>query len=269
MPRRLRLAILTNDDAVWALPAWRATVPRLARSHDLAGIWTFPPRLGPHTGWRGPAWYLRTMGPGCFLIFSALALGRSLAAWGRGWAALARSCGAEWRQARNPQEPAIAAWLREKQVDVVFITLDYILKPELLEAARLGFINKHAALLPGCRGLMAPLWARLAGQPTGYSFHRVEAGIDTGPLLHQELYPPETDPAPRSLLRLYLEIFARFPAGAEAALDALITDRHVAPLRALADQYHGLPTAADVAAYRARGFRLARWSDLVNLPPPS
>jgi methionyl-tRNA formyltransferase len=54
-----------------------------------------------------------------------------------------------------------------------------------LAVPRLGMINVHASLLPALRGAAPIQWAILNGQEdTGVSIMQMEAGLDSGPVLH-------------------------------------------------------------------------------------
>jgi methionyl-tRNA formyltransferase len=65
-----------------------------------------------------------------------------------------------------------------------------ILPPPMLEAPRRGCLNIHASLLPRWRGA-APIHAAiLAGDAeTGITIMRMDAGLDTGPMLLREAVP--------------------------------------------------------------------------------
>ena len=65
-----------------------------------------------------------------------------------------------------------------------------ILPPPMLAAPRLGCLNIHASLLPRWRGA-APIQAALrAGDAeTGITIMRMDAGLDTGPMLLREAVP--------------------------------------------------------------------------------
>jgi len=68
-----------------------------------------------------------------------------------------------------------------------------LLPPALLDAATLGAWNIHASLLPRWRGAAPIQRALLAGDgETGISIMRMDAGLDTGPVLLQEKIPIET-----------------------------------------------------------------------------
>ncbi|MBA2771009.1 MAG: methionyl-tRNA formyltransferase [Sphingomonas sp.] len=59
-----------------------------------------------------------------------------------------------------------------------------ILPPAILEAPKLGCVNVHASLLPRWRGAAPIHRAILAGdEETGVTIMRMEAGLDTGPML--------------------------------------------------------------------------------------
>jgi methionyl-tRNA formyltransferase len=62
-----------------------------------------------------------------------------------------------------------------------------LLPVSVLEAARFGAINIHASLLPRWRGAAPIQRALMAGdRETGITLMRMEAGLDTGPILAQQ-----------------------------------------------------------------------------------
>ncbi len=68
----------------------------------------------------------------------------------------------------------------------VVVAYGHLLKPELLALPRQGMINVHASLLPDLRGAAPIPWAILRGDTrTGVTIMRMEAGLDSGPILHQ------------------------------------------------------------------------------------
>jgi methionyl-tRNA formyltransferase len=67
---------------------------------------------------------------------------------------------------------------------LVVVAYGLILPPPVLAAPRLGCYNIHASLLPRWRGAAPIQRALLAGdQVTGVTIMRMEAGLDTGPML--------------------------------------------------------------------------------------
>lgn len=107
---------------------------------------------------------------------------------------------AEELRVLQPDRPTDPAFLAEVRVlapppDVaVVVAYGHILKPELLDLPRLGSINVHASLLPLLRGAAPIQRAILEGHAeTGISIMRMEAGLDTGPVLHRVRTPIAPD----------------------------------------------------------------------------
>ena len=111
-----------------------------------------------------------------------------------------------------------AEWMKEIAPDaVVIIAYGQIISRDLLEVPRLGWINLHGSLLPKYRGAAPVQRAVLAGETkTGLTTMRIDAGLDTGPILEQremEIRPDETAP----------ELMARMSEiGAAMILDTLV-----------------------------------------------
>ncbi len=87
--------------------------------------------------------------------------------------------------------------LRALQLDVLVVAAyGLILPPAALAAPRLGCINIHASLLPRWRGAAPRQRALLAGDATtGITIMRMDAGLDTGPVLGMreiEITPRDT-----------------------------------------------------------------------------
>jgi methionyl-tRNA formyltransferase len=70
------------------------------------------------------------------------------------------------------------------------MTFPFILPKSIIELPEKGFINFHYGLLPQCRGPQPILWHILNGDADGgITLHRMDAGIDTGPIVLQEKLP--------------------------------------------------------------------------------
>ncbi|MDE7242188.1 MAG: hypothetical protein K2N62_10010 [Desulfovibrio sp.] len=65
-----------------------------------------------------------------------------------------------------------------------------IFPKKIVEMENLRILNYHNSLLPAHRGMHAEAWAIFAGDPlAGISWHVVDSGIDTGPLVVQKSLP--------------------------------------------------------------------------------
>ncbi len=107
----------------------------------------------------------------------------------------------------------LRAWAPEL---IVVAAFGQILKPEVLDLPPYGCLNVHASLLPRWRGASPIQAAILAGDAeTGVTIMKMDAGIDTGPLLAQRAMPVFADDTALSLS----ERLAR--AGAELLLEVM------------------------------------------------
>jgi methionyl-tRNA formyltransferase len=95
---------------------------------------------------------------------------------------------------------SIAPLLASARPDlVVCMGFPWRIPPDALAVPRLGWLNGHPSLLPRHRGPLPVAWAiREGDEEIGITFHRMDADLDTGPILSQrpypigELQPPET-----------------------------------------------------------------------------
>ena len=81
----------------------------------------------------------------------------------------------------------VVSFLSVFEADVFLsMSFDQIIKKELLEMPRFGFLNCHAGRLPFYRGRNALNWAIINGETEfGITVHLVDEGIDTGPIVLQ------------------------------------------------------------------------------------
>ena len=100
---------------------------------------------------------------------------------------------------REARDLAMAGWLEDQGV-VLVVCAGYmhLLSPAFLE--RLPAINVHPSLLPHFPGTHAVEDALAAGvEETGVTVHRVDEGVDTGPILAQEAVPILPGDTPETL----------------------------------------------------------------------
>lgn len=91
-------------------------------------------------------------------------------------------------QPERLKDPATHAPIRAAAADLMVVAAYGLILPQaVLDIPRLGAINVHASLLPRWRGAAPIQRAILAGDArTGISIMRMEAGLDTGPVLLAE-----------------------------------------------------------------------------------
>ena len=116
-------------------------------------------------------------------------------------AALARELGLELDQPASLKDAGVQQRLRALGADLMVVAAYGLILPEaVLAATRLGAVNIHASLLPRWRGAAPIQRAILAGDArTGISIMRMDAGLDTGPVLAAQAEPIAADDTAASL----------------------------------------------------------------------
>jgi methionyl-tRNA formyltransferase len=104
---------------------------------------------------------------------------------------IAQELGLPLLQPEKLRQPEVFQQLSRWEPDVIVVAaFGMILRKEVLDLPPFGCINIHASLLPRWRGA-APIQAcLLAGDlETGITIMKLDAGVDTGPLLSQKAIP--------------------------------------------------------------------------------
>jgi methionyl-tRNA formyltransferase len=119
--------------------------------------------------------------------------------------------------------PECLAWLRALRPDLGLVFACYRLRRSLFSIPRLGTLNLHLGKAPDFRGSSPGFYELLAGVPeVGVTVHRVDEGLDSGPILLQRTFP--LDPAPAGDPLQYLASLQRdvlVPAGAALMAEAV------------------------------------------------
>jgi methionyl-tRNA formyltransferase len=107
----------------------------------------------------------------------------------------AQSHGIPVLQPVRPVGDVFAASLRRLEADLgVVVAYGHILRPDILTIPPHGMINIHASLLPRYRGAAPIQHAILRGEAeTGITIMQMEAGLDSGPILHRVTTAIEPD----------------------------------------------------------------------------
>ena len=108
---------------------------------------------------------------------------------------LASELGLPVYQPERIKDPAAQERVRQIGADVmVVVAYGQILPESLLIVPQLGTLNVHASLLPRHRGPAPIEWSILSGDTeTGVTIMRMDAGVDTGPILAQAHVPVAPD----------------------------------------------------------------------------
>ena len=130
---------------------------------------------------------------------------------------LAESAGLPVLQPERPSGDVFLASLRRLEPTLgVVVAYGHILRPDVLAVPRSGMINVHASLLPRLRGAAPIPWAIANGDSeTGVTIMQMEAGLDSGPILHRLRTPIDIDDTAGTLTERLADL------GATALLETL------------------------------------------------
>jgi methionyl-tRNA formyltransferase len=177
--------------------------------------------------------------------------------------AAAESLGLRVLQPAKPSE--IAGELAARGADLaVVVAYGRILKPDVLGATRLGFMNAHFSLLPKYRGAAPVQWALVRGEKTtGVSLFWLDPGMDTGPVQAMRETPVDPDEDAGALLARLTTLGVEMLDAELTALEAGKVLRReqtgaatLAPMIRREDARIDLARPADEIHDRVRGFRL-------------
>jgi len=108
--------------------------------------------------------------------------------------ALAQTLNLPLLQPGRARDDAFIGELRSLAPDlIVVVAYGQILPPAILDLPRHGCLNVHTSLLPKYRGAAPIQWAIANGEKeTGVTIMKMDAGLDTGPILAQRRTPIES-----------------------------------------------------------------------------
>ncbi|ODB35850.1 formyl transferase [Pseudoalteromonas sp. BMB] len=92
---------------------------------------------------------------------------------------------------KNVNSPDTIEELAQYGADLfVSLSFNQILKKDIINTPKLGFINCHAGALPFYRGCNPLNWVLINGETEfGVTAHYIDEGIDTGKIIEQRMYP--------------------------------------------------------------------------------
>ena len=175
----------------------------------------------------------------------------------------ALSLGLRVLQPAKPSE--IAGELKALGADLaVVVAYGRILKTDVLESARLGFMNAHFSLLPKYRGAAPVQWALVRGEKTtGVTLFWLDPGMDTGPVQAMRETPVDPDEDAGALLARLTALGVEMLDAELAGLAAGRVERRaqageptLAPMIKREDARVDLTRPASEIHDQVRGFRL-------------
>ncbi|HRF79426.1 MAG TPA: formyltransferase family protein [Flavobacteriales bacterium] len=115
------------------------------------------------------------------------------------------------------------AAMRAAQADVAISLGNGYIGSKVFSAPRLGMLNIHHELLPAYQNAQGVIWQLYNNSTvTGYTIHRIDKGIDTGAIVHQEEVPIVFQPTLRATVaHTMLAVLDASAAGLRLVLDEL------------------------------------------------
>ena len=112
----------------------------------------------------------------------------------------------------NVNSPEFIQAIKDNDIDIMFLLWwPQIVHKEALEAARIGWVNLHPALLPYGRGKHPYYWAIQEGTPFGVTIHFIDESVDGGRIIAQREIPYDiTDTGETLYAKALVEIVALF-----------------------------------------------------------
>jgi methionyl-tRNA formyltransferase len=138
---------------------------------------------------------------------------------------VARKMGFQTWPAEQVKTPELAERLRGGNVDILLnVHSLYRVNREVLAAPKLGAFNLHQGLLPRYAGINTVSWAIFRGENLhGVTVHKMDADLDTGPVVYQSCFPIEPDDTALSVsfkcVREGVTLMLRLLEAAEAGAD--------------------------------------------------
>lgn len=81
-----------------------------------------------------------------------------------------------------------AKWCKEQAFDLtVSYTYRYIISEKIINSLKDNVVNIHNSMLPWNRGADPNLWSIVENTPRGVTLHYINAGLDKGPIIAQEV----------------------------------------------------------------------------------
>jgi methionyl-tRNA formyltransferase len=123
---------------------------------------------------------------------------------------LAQSLGVPFIETATTNCEGTKQAFREADAELGLSLSNSYISESLFTIPKYGMINSHGELLPRFRGAQSVIWPIHEGcKETGFTFHQIDKGIDTGAILYQERYPIVFYPTLRETVEKNIETARR------------------------------------------------------------
>ena len=102
----------------------------------------------------------------------------------------AQELGIPMLEAENHRDPRLAEFVASRRCDIGLSLGNGYIPRSVFSLAPMGMLNIHHEVLPEFRGAQSVIWQLYEGSSvTGFTIHRINSGIDTGPVIVVERVP--------------------------------------------------------------------------------
>ena len=139
---------------------------------------------------------------------------------------------------------------------IISVRFSLIFKQPIFSLPKFGIYNLHPGALPSFGGLFAPLRQMLSGAPKlGCTFHKVDSGIDTGPIIDTAWIPLRQN---FCLMQHTSELYLSGIPLIIELINNLALNKGPVVTPQIADQrgYFSYPEAAEFSALKQKGIKL-------------
>ena len=174
------IGIICQNEKLWSLYAWNRALEKLCSNnyYTVQGFWTCEEKFANIKPEKVSKWYYDTYGAWNFIklgvffvLFKTRNLFRSiLGNYSDSFSKLCKKNKVNYYSTTSPNSIEFVKWVKDEQIDIVIIMVGHILKKEIITAAKMGIINKHAGLLPSNKGIFPYFWAKIKMRSKEFRF---------------------------------------------------------------------------------------------------
>ena len=267
----LKICCIIDDDLIWGLPVWSATMPKLISfGYEVNKLWVLPPKLGKFKGINIYLWYLKNLGIICFIKlclfsivrkFSIIISGIKFKDYPSNFKKLASIYSIEFQKIYSLKDEHFLREINDLNIDIMVIMTSHKIPKNILNKPNIGTINKHASNLPENKGMFPFIWAALNNNDQAVSFHLVEEKIDEGDLLFQKIFLNRKF---SSMMKFYDYVFARYPSDLITAIENLLSKSYLKKDSNKKGNYNSLPGKKEMRIFFKKGFKVVKFRDIIS-----
>jgi len=257
----MRIAIFIHKEYDFLFDMLKGALPKFKKEHELIGVLFFQDRLNGFKALKHNCSYLKIFGLIVsgklifYTLFKKLSIFYNYILRRSQFYSFKSMCsyyGIECFNFHDPNHSSVIKWVKDNEIDVILIFIEYILKGGILETPKICILNKHSGLLPAYRGLFPVFWAMMNNDKIGVTIHKVNEKIDGGEIILQKEYHKDSS---FSVYDYYKTIFFDTPDLIMESLDLIKNGQRKMYEHGMLPSYFRMFTRDDFYKFRKAGHR--------------